>query len=133
MRVTGRMGRASVALSLAATVLSAGLVDPASQTLGFDPLELDRYSSIQQFSRALAETANDVQSIQSLLDTLAQMLGAPQPLEHRGEWVDARGGRSFEPARPDCGGGRGVERSRECQLTVGRTTGMSGRHSPEAP
>jgi chemosensory pili system protein ChpA (sensor histidine kinase/response regulator) len=38
----------------------------------FDPLELDRYSSIQQFSRALAETANDVQSIQSLLDTLAQ-------------------------------------------------------------
>src|SRR6185436_775002 len=26
----------------------------------FDPLELDRYSSIQQFSRALAETANDV-------------------------------------------------------------------------
>ncbi|MEP7246755.1 MAG: Hpt domain-containing protein [Gammaproteobacteria bacterium] len=38
----------------------------------FDPLELDRYSSIQQFSRALAETANDVQSIQGLLDTLAQ-------------------------------------------------------------
>src|SRR5262249_44006197 len=26
----------------------------------FDPLELDRYSSIQQYSRALAETANDV-------------------------------------------------------------------------
>ena len=38
----------------------------------FDPLELDRYSSIQQFSRALAETANDVASIQGLLDTLAQ-------------------------------------------------------------
>jgi chemosensory pili system protein ChpA (sensor histidine kinase/response regulator) len=36
----------------------------------FDPLELDRYSSIQQFSRALAETASDVASIQSLLDTL---------------------------------------------------------------
>jgi chemosensory pili system protein ChpA (sensor histidine kinase/response regulator) len=41
----------------------------------FDPLELDRYSSIQQFSRALAETANDVQSIQQLLDTLAQDTG----------------------------------------------------------
>jgi len=37
----------------------------------FDPLELDRYSSIQQFSRALAETANDVASIQQLLETLA--------------------------------------------------------------
>ena len=38
----------------------------------FDPLELDRYSSIQQFSRALAETANDVGSIQQLLETLTQ-------------------------------------------------------------
>jgi chemosensory pili system protein ChpA (sensor histidine kinase/response regulator) len=38
----------------------------------FDPLELDRYSSIQQFSRALAETANDVASIQSLLESLTQ-------------------------------------------------------------
>jgi chemosensory pili system protein ChpA (sensor histidine kinase/response regulator) len=38
----------------------------------FDPLELDRYSSIQQFSRALAETANDVASIQQLLETLTQ-------------------------------------------------------------
>ena len=38
----------------------------------FDPLELDRYSSIQQFSRALAETASDVASIQQLLATLTQ-------------------------------------------------------------
>jgi chemosensory pili system protein ChpA (sensor histidine kinase/response regulator) len=38
----------------------------------FDPLELDRYSSIQQYSRALAETANDVASIQSLLENLAK-------------------------------------------------------------
>ncbi|HEV7631684.1 MAG TPA: response regulator, partial [Steroidobacteraceae bacterium] len=38
----------------------------------FDPLELDRYSSIQQFSRALAETANDVASIQQLLESLTQ-------------------------------------------------------------
>ncbi|MEO6185302.1 MAG: Hpt domain-containing protein, partial [Steroidobacteraceae bacterium] len=36
----------------------------------FDPLELDRYSSIQQFSRALAETASDVASIQTLLESL---------------------------------------------------------------
>ena len=33
----------------------------------FDPLELDRYSTIQQLSRALSETANDVASINELL------------------------------------------------------------------
>jgi chemosensory pili system protein ChpA (sensor histidine kinase/response regulator) len=38
----------------------------------FDPLELDRYSSLQQFSRALAETSGDVASIQSLLETLTR-------------------------------------------------------------
>jgi chemosensory pili system protein ChpA (sensor histidine kinase/response regulator) len=38
----------------------------------FDPLELDRYSSIQQLSRALAETASDVGSIQQLLETLTE-------------------------------------------------------------
>jgi chemosensory pili system protein ChpA (sensor histidine kinase/response regulator) len=38
----------------------------------FDPLELDRYSSIQQYSRALAETANNVASIQQLLESLAR-------------------------------------------------------------
>ncbi|MGI9257371.1 MAG: Hpt domain-containing protein, partial [Gammaproteobacteria bacterium] len=37
----------------------------------FDPLELDRYSNIQQFSRALAETASDVSSINDLLRDLA--------------------------------------------------------------
>src|SRR5690606_31168549 len=35
------------------------------------PLELDRYSTIQQLSRALAETANDVASINELLQGLA--------------------------------------------------------------
>jgi chemosensory pili system protein ChpA (sensor histidine kinase/response regulator) len=35
----------------------------------FDPLELDRYSALQQFSRALAETSSDVASIQGLLET----------------------------------------------------------------
>jgi chemosensory pili system protein ChpA (sensor histidine kinase/response regulator) len=33
----------------------------------FDPLELDRYSTIQQLSRALAETASDVASIQQII------------------------------------------------------------------
>ena len=33
----------------------------------FDPLELDRYSNIQQLSRALAESANDLESLKDLL------------------------------------------------------------------
>jgi chemosensory pili system protein ChpA (sensor histidine kinase/response regulator) len=37
---------------------------------GFDPLELDRYSSIQQYSRALAESTSDVASLQQLLEGL---------------------------------------------------------------
>lgn len=36
----------------------------------FDPLEMDRYSTIQQLSRALVETANDVNSIKELLRNL---------------------------------------------------------------
>ncbi|MBV8742702.1 MAG: chemotaxis protein CheW, partial [Sinobacteraceae bacterium] len=46
--------------------------DEGSHRGDFDPLELDRYSSIQQFSRALAETANDVGSIQQLLENLGK-------------------------------------------------------------
>jgi len=38
----------------------------------FDPLEMDRYSLIQQLSRALAETASDVDSIKSLIQTLTR-------------------------------------------------------------
>ena len=34
----------------------------------FDPLEMDRYSTLQQYSRALAESASDVASIQSILE-----------------------------------------------------------------
>jgi chemosensory pili system protein ChpA (sensor histidine kinase/response regulator) len=41
-----------------------------TQRHDFDPLEMDRYSSIQQFSRALAESASDVGSIQGLLENL---------------------------------------------------------------
>ena len=36
----------------------------------FDPLELDRYSNIQQLSRALAESANDMASLKDLLKNL---------------------------------------------------------------
>ena len=36
----------------------------------FDPLELDRYSKIQQLSRALAETSNDVDSLKDLLQVV---------------------------------------------------------------
>jgi chemosensory pili system protein ChpA (sensor histidine kinase/response regulator) len=44
--------------------------DDAEIESGFDPLELDRYSTIQQLSRALAESANDVASINELLHGL---------------------------------------------------------------
>jgi chemosensory pili system protein ChpA (sensor histidine kinase/response regulator) len=37
---------------------------------GFDPLELDRYSNIQQLSRALAESANDLGSLKDLLKSV---------------------------------------------------------------
>ncbi len=43
----------------------------AEEDEDFDPLELDRYSNIQQLSRALAETASDVASINDLLRDLA--------------------------------------------------------------
>ncbi|HXV41249.1 MAG TPA: Hpt domain-containing protein [Steroidobacteraceae bacterium] len=42
-------------------------VDSGARRDDFDPLELDRYSSIQQYSRALAETSSDVASVQGLL------------------------------------------------------------------
>ncbi len=38
----------------------------------FDPLELDRYSTMQQLSRALMETTADIASIQDLMDGLVR-------------------------------------------------------------
>ena len=38
----------------------------------FDPLELDRYSNIQQLSRALAESANDLGSLKDLLKSVTR-------------------------------------------------------------
>lgn len=49
-----------------------GHQDDAADKEGFDPLELDRYSTIQQLSRALAETSNDVGSIGETLHGLAR-------------------------------------------------------------
>jgi chemosensory pili system protein ChpA (sensor histidine kinase/response regulator) len=46
--------------------------DEAPRRNDFDPLELDRYSALQQFSRALSETSGDVASIQGLLETLTR-------------------------------------------------------------
>ena len=42
-------------------------VDPT-----FDPLELDRFSTLQQLSRALGESANDLTSLQGSLDDLTR-------------------------------------------------------------
>jgi chemosensory pili system protein ChpA (sensor histidine kinase/response regulator) len=42
------------------------------RTSDFDPLEMDQYSAIQQYSRALAESASDVASVQGLLESLAR-------------------------------------------------------------
>jgi len=38
----------------------------------FDPLELDRFSQLQQYSRALSESVSDLVSIQGLLDDLTR-------------------------------------------------------------
>lgn len=45
--------------------------DASSTDEQFDPLELDRYSTIQQLSRALSETANDVSSLKDVLQNIA--------------------------------------------------------------
>ncbi|WP_455383738.1 hybrid sensor histidine kinase/response regulator, partial [Acidihalobacter prosperus] len=44
-----------------------GEQEEADTRTDFDPLELDRYSNIQQLSRALAESLNDLVSIEDLL------------------------------------------------------------------
>ena len=66
-------------------------VDQGTRRDDFDPLELDRYSSIQQYSRALAETSSDVASVQSLLAT--QTREAQNLLMQQGRIVsDLQGG-----------------------------------------
>ena len=44
----------------------------AGEGATFDPLELDRFSNLQQYSRALAESVSDLASIQDILDDQAR-------------------------------------------------------------
>jgi len=61
------------------------------QRADFDPLELDRYSTIQQLSRALAESVSDVASIEGLLGNLNRE--AQNLLQQQGRVVaDLQGG-----------------------------------------
>ena len=53
-----------------AQILHKHQTEEAAQRTDFDPLELDRYSTIQQLSRALAESVSDVASIEGLLANL---------------------------------------------------------------
>lgn len=50
--------------------IMAGHQDTLVVSRDFDPLELDRYSDLQQLSRALAESANDLDSIKELLQSV---------------------------------------------------------------
>jgi chemosensory pili system protein ChpA (sensor histidine kinase/response regulator) len=45
---------------------------PDTGSATFDPLELDRFSQLQQYSRALAESVSDLVSLQTILDELTR-------------------------------------------------------------
>ena len=53
-----------------AQILHKHQAEDVAHRTDFDPLELDRYSNIQQLSRALAESVSDVASIEGLLAQL---------------------------------------------------------------
>jgi chemosensory pili system protein ChpA (sensor histidine kinase/response regulator) len=53
-----------------AQILNKHQAEAVTPRTDFDPLELDRYSNIQQLSRALAESVSDVGSIEDLLAQL---------------------------------------------------------------
>ena len=55
-----------------AQILSRFQREADSSESSFDPLELDRFSQLQQLSRALAESVSDLVSIQGLLDDLTR-------------------------------------------------------------
>ena len=55
-----------------AQILSRYQREESKKDLGFDPLELDRFSTLQQLSRALAESVSDLVSLQSLMDDIAR-------------------------------------------------------------
>ena len=55
---------------IAARGLAGGASSPGDDVYGqdFDPLEMDRYSRMQELSRALAESINDLTSLQATMD-----------------------------------------------------------------
>jgi chemosensory pili system protein ChpA (sensor histidine kinase/response regulator) len=59
-------------LETEAQILHRHQEETAAGRAEFDPLELDRYSSIQQLSRALAESVSDVASIEGLLESMTR-------------------------------------------------------------
>ncbi|HET8942859.1 MAG TPA: response regulator, partial [Rudaea sp.] len=59
-------------LETEAQILSRYQREAESGESSFDPLELDRFSQLQQLSRALAESVSDLVSIQGLLDDLTR-------------------------------------------------------------
>jgi chemosensory pili system protein ChpA (sensor histidine kinase/response regulator) len=59
-------------LETEAQILSRFQREAESVESTFDPLELDRFSQLQQLSRALAESVSDLTSIQGLLDDLTR-------------------------------------------------------------
>ncbi|MBS0557908.1 MAG: Hpt domain-containing protein [Proteobacteria bacterium] len=59
-------------LETEAQILSRYQREAESSESSFDPLELDRFSQLQQLSRALAESVSDLVSIQGLLDELTR-------------------------------------------------------------
>jgi chemosensory pili system protein ChpA (sensor histidine kinase/response regulator) len=48
------------------------LLDEAADSADFDPLEMDRYSHMQQLSRSLMESVSDLSSIQNLLENITR-------------------------------------------------------------
>ncbi|MGD8568721.1 MAG: Hpt domain-containing protein [Gammaproteobacteria bacterium] len=55
----------------AANVGSGGSSNTGSNDVSFDPLELDRFSYMQQLSRSMVESFDDLTSIQNLLESLS--------------------------------------------------------------
>jgi chemosensory pili system protein ChpA (sensor histidine kinase/response regulator) len=55
-----------------AQILSRYQREDSKRDAGFDPLELDQFSNLQQLSRALAESVSDLVSLQGLMDDIAR-------------------------------------------------------------
>ena len=55
-------------LETEAQILSNVKRDHVGDELDFDPLEMDRYSTVQQLSRALMESVSDLTSLQDMMD-----------------------------------------------------------------